>query len=132
MEFNYFIFLDKEMKNSLIEIKSHVFYLSDIFIKLNIVTKKLQAKNCILIICKEDISSFIRKIEIYSYNINCRDYTQFQALGSISNELKNDDINLFLQHLENLHDNMILRFKDLLNLNIPNWIIDNFSVKVKL
>ncbi|KAG0441370.1 Zinc finger BED domain-containing protein 5 [Dictyocoela muelleri] len=119
------------MKTSLTNIRSDVFYLNDIFEKLNILNKQLQNTKCNLLLSQEIISGFIRKIEVYSINIRRHNFNQFNSLNSISNELSSINIQNYLEHLEQLRVDMKLRFDDLLNLVIPKWIIDPFTFNVE-
>ena len=43
--------------------------------------------------------------------------------------MSDDDIEIFTNHLGNLQDDFRVRFKDLENMTIPEWIITPFDVK---
>jgi len=43
--------------------------------------------------------------------------------------MSDDDIEIFTNHLGNLQDDFGVRFKDLENMTIPEWIITPFDVK---
>jgi len=43
--------------------------------------------------------------------------------------ISDDDIEIFTNHLGNLQDDFRVRFKDLENMTIPEWIITPFDVK---
>jgi hypothetical protein len=43
--------------------------------------------------------------------------------------ISHDDIEIFTNHLGNLQDYFRIRFKDLENMTIPEWIITPFDMK---
>lgn len=123
------LFLDNtELGEQLLATKCDVFYLSDIFEKLNLLNKQLQGKNSDLISSKGAITAFLRKLQLYKINIRRRAFEQFPCLASISSDMHDDDIALYAEYLENLHENMQARFSDLLLMDIPTWVAIPFEV----
>ena len=76
--------------------------------------------------CKTVVSSFIGKLKLFKQNIGRREFYQFPRLAEV--ELSDDDLLAYCEHLEVLKEDMIKRFTDLLELELPNWIIDPFSL----
>lgn len=119
---------DAEFGEELVSVKCDIFYLSDIFEKLNLLNKQLQGKNCNLITCKKVINAFLGKLNLFITNIGRRELAQFSSLATILNEIQDDDLEIYINHLKQLREDMRVRFIDIINLNIPDWVIDPFSV----
>ena len=79
-----------------------------------------------LIKCKTIVSSFIGKLKLFKQNIGRREFHQFPRLAEV--ELSDDDLLAYWEHLEVLKEDKFKRFTDLLKLELPDWIIDPFSV----
>ena len=108
-------FLDnKEIGGELVAMKCDIFYLSDVFEKLNSLNKLLQGQNSNLISSKEATTAFLGKLKLYSLNIARHAFDQFPNLASISDELQEDDSGVYVQHLKKIQEDMEVRFKDLL------------------
>ena len=89
---------------------------------------QLQGNIVTLIKCKIIVSSFIGKLKLFKQNLGRREFYQFPRLAEV--ELSDDDLLAYCEHLEVLKEDMIKRFTDLLELELPDWIIDPFSVDV--
>ena len=87
---------------------------------------QLQGNIVTLVKCKTIVSSFIGKLKLFKQNIGRREFYQFPRLTEV--ELSDDDLLAYCEHLEVLKEDMIKRFTDLLDLELPDWIIDPFSV----
>ena len=90
-----------------------------------VVSKKnlqLQGNDFHLIKAKTINSAFVSKLSLYKQNINKRQFHQFPNLSSVKPE--DDDLLINHTHLEALREYFITRFDDLLNLIIPDWIIN--------
>ncbi|KAF0713483.1 SCAN domain-containing protein 3-like, partial [Aphis craccivora] len=74
-----------------------------------------------LITSKNDISYLT---DLYK-NIGRREFNNFPNLAAAS--FINDDLVVYCQHLENLHNDFKERFQDILNMDIPDWVLDPFS-----
>lgn len=118
--------IDSELANSLKLMKNDIAYLSDIFSILNDVNKRLQGDMITLIQCKTVIMSFISKLSVYKQNIGRGQLMQFPNLNA--NDVTENDRLKYCAHLERLQDDMRLRFHDLADLNVPDWIIRPFNV----
>lgn len=119
---------DHQYSEQIIAFKNDIFYLSDIFEKLNVLNKQLQGKNCNLITAKGFIKSFMNKLKVFWMNIGRREFSQFPSLESLKVEIKDDDINIYVNHLKNLWNDMESRFCDILKMDIPEWVIDPFGI----
>ncbi|XP_072136178.1 zinc finger BED domain-containing protein 5-like [Mobula birostris] len=121
---------DKEHGERLVDAKADIFYLADIFQKLNLLNKTLQGKNSNLVDCKEAIVSFLKNLEVYCHNMGRQEFLQFPNLKMIAEALKDDDLTVYVKRLKQIHKDMQERFNDLLNLGIPDWILNPFEVQL--
>uniref|UniRef100_A0A5S6R3U5 DUF4371 domain-containing protein n=1 Tax=Trichuris muris TaxID=70415 RepID=A0A5S6R3U5_TRIMR len=119
---------DKEYGDKLIDAKADIFYLTDIFEKFNFVNRSLQGRDNYLMDSKMAVVSFLKKLEVYWHNIGRREFMQFSNLKTIAEEVKDDDLLVYVNHMKQIQNDMEERFYDLLNLNIPDWIADSFEV----
>ncbi|CAI9717103.1 Hypothetical predicted protein [Octopus vulgaris] len=109
-------------------VRCDIFFLCDIFTKLNDLNELLQGNRNILVDCKSFITTFISKLVLYKTNISKRQYHQFQQFDSLKDELLDEDLTTYRNYLQSLHDNMVERFQEVTALNIPNWYSDPFEV----
>ncbi|XP_076066104.1 zinc finger BED domain-containing protein 5-like [Oratosquilla oratoria] len=115
-----------ELEQKLVDAKSDILYLSDIFVKLNVLNKKLQGNDSTLFSCKEAITAFIGKLKLFWLNLGRREFVQFPSLASISTELLDADLAVCVDHLKQLHIDMETHFSDLLQMTVPDWFVDPF------
>lgn len=113
---------DKSLKENLMNCKSDIAYMSDLYSKFNETNLQLQGEDLNLIKAKAIISAFVLKLSLYKENINKRQFYQFPNLSSVKPE--DDNLLIYCTHLEALRKDFITRFDDLLNLIIPDWIIN--------
>ena len=109
--------------------KFDVAYLSDIYDKFNAMNLQLQGSVVTLIKCKTVICSFIGKLTLFKLNIGRREFYQFPRLAELA--VSDDDLLAYCDNLAELKMDMTKRFTDLLELEIPDWIIDPFCVHVE-
>ena len=109
--------------------KYDVAYLSDIYDKNNAMNFQLQGSVVTLIKCKTVICSFIGKLTLFKLNIGRREFYQFPRLAELA--VSDDDLLAYCNHLAELKMDMTKRFTDLLELEIPDWIIVPFCVHVE-
>uniref|UniRef100_A0A5S6Q6L0 HAT C-terminal dimerisation domain-containing protein n=1 Tax=Trichuris muris TaxID=70415 RepID=A0A5S6Q6L0_TRIMR len=119
---------DKECGDKLIEAKADVFYLADIFEKFNFLNRTLQGRDNNFMDSKMAVVSFLKNLEVYWHNIGRREFLEFSNLKTIAEEVKDDDLLVYVNHLKQIQKDMEERFHDLLNLHIPDWIADPFEV----
>ena len=116
---------DPELRDNLISSKNDIAYLTDLYKLFNDVNLQLQGDDLNLIKTKNSIAAFVSKLLLYKRNIGRREFNNFPNLSGVS--LNNDDLLVYCQHLENLHRDFKERFQDILNMGIPEWILDPFS-----
>ena len=61
----------------------------------------------------------------FSIHFRC---SSVQYSKCLDTELKDDDIFVYIEHLKNLYNDMQFRFSDLLEMTIPDWVVDPFQV----
>ena len=109
--------LTTELKN----IKQDVAYLSDLFEKFNTVNLKLKGEKMTLIKTKSVISAFTEKLLLFKNNLARREFYQFPKLIEIqeTQDIADEHILKFANHLNTLYIDMKRRFKDLFDLEVP-------------
>lgn len=116
---------DMELRDNLISSKSDIAYLADLYKLFNNVNLQLQGDDLNLIKTKNTVAAFVSKLQLYRRQIGRRDFNNFSNLSAIS--FKPDDLLVYCQHLENLHCDFKERFQDILNMHIPDWVLDPYS-----
>lgn len=101
--------------------KQRIFYLTDIFDKLNQLNLDLQGKQISLIHCKTKVLAFLGKLELWRRQLENRIFSHFPLIGGLTDDISDETMHTFTNHLILLKDNMNLRYADLCNLNIPIW-----------
>ena len=66
---------------------------------------------------------------LFKQNIGRREFYQFRRLAELA--VSDDHLLAYYDHLDALKTDMTKRFTDLLELKIPDWIIDPFCVQVE-
>jgi len=117
---------DDDLRSNLINSKNDIAYMTDLFAKFNETNLKLQGDNLNLIKTKSVISAFVGKLSLYKQNLGRREFSQFQNLYELK-ELTDDDLLHYCNHLTVLHSDFCRRFEDILNLNIPDWVLNPFD-----
>ena len=67
---------------------------------------------------------------MYKNNIRRRAFEQLPCLACVSSDLQDEDLALYGEYLENIHEDMQTRFSDLLGMDIPIWVSIPFEVNV--
>ena len=116
---------DTGLHDNLITSKNDIAYLTDLYKLFNDVNLQLQGDDLNLIKTKNVIAAFVAKLLLHKKNIGRREFHNFPNLSVVS--FNNDDLFVYCQHLENLHNDFKERFQDILNLEIPDWVLDPFS-----
>lgn len=117
--------LSDELKNN----KNHIFYLADLFGKFNDIQTKLQGKDLTIIQARTILLGFQVKLNLLRSSLIRKDYQYFSNLRQL--EIKEEDLNIYTNHLQKLSDDFKLRFIDLENIDIPGWIIVPFSAQIE-
>ena len=107
-----------------------MFYISYIFEKLNTLNKQLQGNDSDLKSSKSAIAVFLRKLQLYKNNIRCCAFEQFPCLAWVSSNLQDEDLALYGEYLENIHEDMQTWFSNLLRMDILIWVLIPFEVNV--
>lgn len=121
-----------DLSNGLKNTKHDVAYLTDIFSHLNITNKCLQGNDINLISAKSVICMFMARLLILKSCLKNRQYNrprnEFSCLNSANKEKKISDASLqvYCDHLDQLHKEFSARFTDLTSLTIPEWVMDPF------
>ena len=120
---------DPDLAKEIIDIKNDIAYLADIFGKFNELNLSLQGNEVNLIKVKSVLCAFKNKLLLYGQNLARREFFQFsslQQLDSGDKGISNVDVETYSNHLQKLHEDMEVRFQDVLQLEIPDWIVDPF------
>ncbi len=75
-----------------------------------------------LIECKKVVCLFIDKLKLFKRNVIQNELHQFPGLLTIENELTEDDLDIFSNHITTLQQDMENHFEDILNLEVDGWI----------
>ncbi|CAG9796454.1 unnamed protein product [Diatraea saccharalis] len=116
---------DPQLRDNLISSKKDVAYLTDLYKLFSDVNLQLQGDDLNLIKTKNRIAAFVSKLLLYKRNIGRHEFNNFPNLSRVL--FNNDDLLVYCQHLENLHRDFKERFQDVLNMVIPDWVLDPFS-----
>ncbi|XP_076053641.1 protein FAM200C-like [Oratosquilla oratoria] len=114
------------LHTEVVDAKSDILYLSDIFENLNVLNNELQGNDSTLFSCKGAITAFIEKLKLFWLNLRRREFAQFPSLASISTQLFDADLAVYVDHLKQLHNDMESRFSDLFQMTVPDWFVDPF------
>ncbi|KAK2712178.1 hypothetical protein QYM36_011019 [Artemia franciscana] len=82
------------------------------------------------LLVKSAIVALLRKLQLYKNNIRRRAFEQFPCLACVSSDLHDEDLALYGEYLENIHEDMQTRIGDLLGMDIPIWVSIPFEVNV--
>ncbi|XP_068241809.1 SCAN domain-containing protein 3-like [Palaemon carinicauda] len=103
-------FSGTELGQKLVDAKSDILYLSDIFENVNVLNKELQGNDSTLFSCKEAIAAFRGNLNLFWLNLVRRELAQFPSLVVIFTELLDDDLAVYVDHLKQLHNGMETAF----------------------
>ncbi|XP_056647440.1 SCAN domain-containing protein 3-like [Diorhabda sublineata] len=121
-------FLDgryENLKESLLKRKTDIAYLTDLFAKFNTMNLQLQGDSLNLIKTKSVISAFLVRIKMMKQNIGRSEFSQFPNLSQVN--CQEDDVPVYVHHLNALYSDFETRFEDILTLVIPQWIINPYG-----
>lgn len=99
--------------------------MTDLFKIFNDVNLQLQGDELNLIKTKNVTAAFAGKLLLYKRNLGRGEYSHFATLSEVSP--KQEDLLIYCQHLEVLRADFMERFEDVLNMNIPSWVLDPFT-----
>ena len=116
-------------------IRTHVAYLADIFQKLNMVNMQLQGNNTTLIQAKGVILSFFSKLTLFRHNIARREFDHLPCLRELdmanNNSITDDNVHIYCSLIHSLREDLLIRFKDIPELVIPNFVINPFGTNIE-
>ena len=69
------------------------------------------------------------KIKLYKQNLEKKEFFHFPSMKFVSHVFSSDDLRTYDAHLRQLYDDFQERFKDLIELNIPDWVKNPFVCK---
>ena len=95
--------------------------------KFNEINLKLQGTDVTLIGCKDALTLFIKKLDIFRHNLLQGEFHQFPELLTVKNHVTPEDIERFGNHLSELKLDMEKRFCDIFNLKVYDWMINPFT-----
>jgi len=96
---------------------------------MNAATMKLQVKSVNLVQCRTVIRSFISKKELYTQTFGRRTLSHFPRLAKVSQGLaiSDEEPHVFVDRLKAVKEDTKTRFKDLIELEIPGWVVKPLS-----
>ena len=121
---------DPGLAKEVIAVKNDIAYSSDIFAKFNELNLSLQGNEVNLIKVKSALSGFKNKLVLYQRNLARRKFFQFFSLQQLDTSDKgifDVDVETYSKRIKLLHEDMEVRFLDVFQLEIPDWIIHPFN-----
>ena len=102
--------------------KARIFYLADLFEHVNQLNKTLQMRYTNLVDCAEKVRSFLNKLSLWKMHLEKIEFAFFCNLAKTVPSL--EVIASSTSHLQNLREDMTRRFKDIIEMSSPGWVID--------
>uniref|UniRef100_A0A5S6QZ68 DUF4371 domain-containing protein n=1 Tax=Trichuris muris TaxID=70415 RepID=A0A5S6QZ68_TRIMR len=130
---NFFEEHDVSLCEDLKKSKNDIAYMADLYSKFNEMNLQLQGDDVNLISTKAVVCSFIKKLVTFKNNLARRELRQFPKLFEINEEAKirDEDIEVYCDHLQLLHEELTDRFEDTVGMQVPAWIIDPFPGRAR-
>ena len=127
--------VDGSLCEELKKCKNHLFYLADLYSKFNELQKRLQGTETTIIQARTILIGFQTKIGIFKYTLARRDFSYFSSLRQLEDEEKEKisdcELEIYINHLGKLQEDFKVRFKDLDEMNVPDWIVTPFDLKME-
>lgn len=117
---------DPALAENLTHSECDIAYLTDLYAKFNEVNLQLQGDKLNMIKTKAVIAAFTTKLLTFRRNLERHEFQQFPNLAKRHEMVKDADIAEYCSHLTALHEDFGRRFGDILDLQIPGWVIDPF------
>ena len=121
---------DSDLAKDVIACSQDTSYLADFFEKINIATNKLQGKNITLVQSKTVIRGLINKLELYQQTLSRKDFHHFSRLSKMSHNVTDNHLLVYVEHLKAVREDMNVRFKDLLDLEVFPWLVEPFASNI--
>jgi len=122
--------IDTELSEKVNVIEHDVAYLADIFSILNDVNKQLQGDHMTLIKAKKVIGAFVTKATLHRETLGRRDMYHFPRLAK-ETAVSDEELLVYCNHLEKIRGDMEQRFRDMLELSVPAWVINPFKCDIR-
>ncbi|XP_028440786.1 protein FAM200A-like [Perca flavescens] len=87
----------------------------------------LQGDALTLVHSKATICSFLAKLELYRHNLSKRQFNNFPQLAKVVDELTDNHLLRYADHLRAVKADMEIRFRDLEQLEVPEWVTEPFQ-----
>uniref|UniRef100_A0A5S6QVI8 HAT C-terminal dimerisation domain-containing protein n=1 Tax=Trichuris muris TaxID=70415 RepID=A0A5S6QVI8_TRIMR len=120
---------DMELRDNVEKSRADIAYMSDLYLKFNEMNLQLQGDQLSVIKTKMVVTAFIGKLAIFGQNLGRGEYRQFPSLNDLkqNGSLPDDVVRSFCDHLSMLHEDMCERYRDILSMVIPDWVLDPFA-----
>ena len=76
---------------------------------------------------KSIIAAFLARIELMEQHLGRREYSQFPNLQQ--SNCYEDDVLVYVGHLNALNSDIQIRFEDILKLKVPQWVINPYDME---
>ncbi|XP_066938665.1 zinc finger BED domain-containing protein 5-like [Macrobrachium rosenbergii] len=128
---NFLTSTDPNLCHQLQKCKNHLYYLADLFSHLNDVQMRLQGRDVTIIQARTILLGFQIKLGLFKSSLARRDfqyYPNLQELEKGDETLSDDNLTIYMTHLEKLYEDFNNRFGDLEKIEIPDWIVAPFDI----
>ena len=120
-----------DLSEDLLACKTDIAYLTDLFCIFNDLNQQLQGDSISLIKAKSKICNFIEKLCFFRENIGRLNFCHFPSLklqiADTDTFIVDDYLLIYYDHLKFLQENMIERYQDFINMEIPDWVLNPFT-----
>ena len=79
---------------------------------------------------KTVIRGLINKLELYQQTLSRRDFHHFSHLSKMSHNVTDNHLLVYVEHLKAVREDMNVRFKDLLDLEVFPWLMEPFASNI--
>ena len=121
---------DSDLAKDVIACHQDNSYLADFYEKINTATDKLQGKKITLVQSKTIIRGLINKLELYQQSLSRRKFDHFSHLSKMSDSVTDEHLLVYVEHLKAVIEDMKVRFKDLLDLEVFPWLVEPFATNI--
>ncbi|XP_048117914.1 zinc finger BED domain-containing protein 5 [Alosa alosa] len=106
--------VDADLTEKLLSCRADIHYLADFFGKMNEVSLKLQGEAVTLVHSKATVHSFLTKLDLYQ----------------VLDDLTDNHLLRYTDHLKTVKADPEVCFRDLNELDVPEWVTEPFQVDV--
>ena len=119
------------MYDELRQCKNHLFHLAELYSKFSEIQKRLQGKNVTIIQARTIILGFQAKIEVFKSSLARSDFKYFSNLRILteSEHMSDYDLEAYIIHPDRLREVFYIRFGDLENMYVPEWLVTQIDTK---